>query len=109
MKRFISPIILLCLLIPASIVIISGCLQNKNPLGSDYEIRVIADSTIMVKAEPLLKDIFEIIDYNPQPEKAFEIIKGDPNSSKRFKNLGPTGVFVFLWCVNEEVPDWEDR
>jgi 3-methyladenine DNA glycosylase Tag len=29
--------------------------------------------------------------------------------SKRFKNLGPTGVFVFLWCVAEEVPDWEDR
>ena len=29
--------------------------------------------------------------------------------SKRFKNLGPTSVFVFLWCVNEEVPDWEDR
>jgi len=29
--------------------------------------------------------------------------------SKGFKNLGPTGVFVFLWCVDEEVPDWEDR
>jgi DNA-3-methyladenine glycosylase I len=27
----------------------------------------------------------------------------------RFKNLGPTGVFTFLWCVDEEVPDWEDR
>ncbi len=29
--------------------------------------------------------------------------------SKRFKGLGPTGVFVFLWCVGEAVPDWEDR
>lgn len=29
--------------------------------------------------------------------------------SRRFKNLGRTGAFVFLWCVNEEVPDWEDR
>jgi DNA-3-methyladenine glycosylase I len=27
----------------------------------------------------------------------------------RFKNLGPTGVFTFLWCVDEEVPDWEER
>jgi DNA-3-methyladenine glycosylase I len=27
----------------------------------------------------------------------------------RFRNLGPTGVFTFLWCVNEEVPAWEDR
>jgi DNA-3-methyladenine glycosylase I len=29
--------------------------------------------------------------------------------SIRFKNLGPTGVFTFLWCVEEEVPRWEDR
>jgi hypothetical protein len=29
--------------------------------------------------------------------------------SSRFKNLGPTGVFTFLWSVDEEVPDWEDR
>jgi DNA-3-methyladenine glycosylase I len=29
--------------------------------------------------------------------------------STRFKNLGPTGVFTFLWCVDEPVPDWEDR
>ena len=29
--------------------------------------------------------------------------------SQRFKNLGPTGVFTFLWCVDEEVPAWEDR
>jgi DNA-3-methyladenine glycosylase I len=29
--------------------------------------------------------------------------------SGQFKNLGPTSVFVFLWCVDEAVPDWEDR
>jgi DNA-3-methyladenine glycosylase I len=29
--------------------------------------------------------------------------------SQRFKNLGPTGVFTFLWCVDEPVPAWEDR
>jgi 3-methyladenine DNA glycosylase Tag len=28
---------------------------------------------------------------------------------RRFANLGPTGLFVFLWCVDEPVPDWEDR
>jgi 3-methyladenine DNA glycosylase Tag len=26
-----------------------------------------------------------------------------------FHGLGPTGVFVFLWCVDEQVPDWEER
>jgi DNA-3-methyladenine glycosylase I len=29
--------------------------------------------------------------------------------SGQFRNLGPTGVFTFLWCVDEEVPAWEDR
>ena len=29
--------------------------------------------------------------------------------SKAFKYFGPTGVFFFLWSVNEEVPSWEDR
>ena len=27
----------------------------------------------------------------------------------QFGNLGRTGVFVFLYCVNEEVPPWEER
>lgn len=27
----------------------------------------------------------------------------------QFKNLGPTGVFIFLWCVDEQVPTWDDR
>jgi DNA-3-methyladenine glycosylase I len=29
--------------------------------------------------------------------------------AQRFRWLGRTGVFVMLWCVGEEVPDWEDR
>jgi hypothetical protein len=29
--------------------------------------------------------------------------------SQQFSHLGPTGVFTFLWCVDEEVPDWENR
>ncbi len=28
---------------------------------------------------------------------------------KQFHHLGPTGVFVFLYSVAEEVPAWEDR
>ena len=27
----------------------------------------------------------------------------------QFAQLGPTSVFVFLFCVDEEVPDWEER
>jgi 3-methyladenine DNA glycosylase Tag len=29
--------------------------------------------------------------------------------SKQFKWLGRTGTFVFLYCVNEDVPEWDDR
>ena len=42
-------------------------------------------------------------------------LDGLPYSEKRqvlikhFRNLGPTGVFVFLWRVDEMVPSWEER
>jgi 3-methyladenine DNA glycosylase Tag len=29
--------------------------------------------------------------------------------SKQFHHLGPTGVFVFLFTVAEDVPAWDDR
>lgn len=29
--------------------------------------------------------------------------------TQQFRNLGPTGVFVFLWRVDEPVPEWEER
>jgi DNA-3-methyladenine glycosylase I len=28
---------------------------------------------------------------------------------KQFKWLGRTGVFFFLWCVAEDVPEWDER
>ena len=42
-------------------------------------------------------------------------LDGLPYSQRRktltglFKNLGPTGLFVFLHTVDEEVPNWDDR
>ena len=29
--------------------------------------------------------------------------------TRQFSHLGPTGVFVFLWRVDEPVPEWEER
>ena len=29
--------------------------------------------------------------------------------TEQFKGLGRTRCFVFLWCVDEDVPDWEQR
>jgi len=69
------------------VIITTNCFRSKNPLGSDNEIRVIADSTIWQQAEPILRDIFEKIEYTPQPEKVFKVLKGDPGNFKRFKNI----------------------
>ncbi|GAB4569780.1 MAG: hypothetical protein Kow0047_23140 [Anaerolineae bacterium] len=29
--------------------------------------------------------------------------------TRQFKHLGRTGCFVFLWCVDEPVPSWDER
>ncbi len=29
--------------------------------------------------------------------------------TRRFHHLGPTGAFVFLYTIGEDVPDWEQR
>jgi len=29
--------------------------------------------------------------------------------TRQFRHLGRTGCFVFLWCVGEDVPSWEER
>jgi 3-methyladenine DNA glycosylase Tag len=28
---------------------------------------------------------------------------------RRFQGVGPTAAFIFLWCVDEPVPEWEER
>jgi len=42
------------------------------------------------------------LDYLNYPGRRSEL-------RQRFSHLGPTGVFTFLWGVDEEVPRWEDR
>ena len=40
------------------------------------------------------------------PENYYERVK---ILTKQFRNLGRTSAFVFLNCVNENVPDWQNR
>jgi len=85
------------LILVLGIIIVTGsCFRTKNPLGADHEIRVVADSTIWQQAEPILKDIFERVEYIPQPEKEFKIIKADLHNFKRFKNI------IFLSTLDAE-------
>ncbi len=76
-----------------------SCFQSKNPLGADHEIRVVADSTIWRQAEPILREIFEKVEYTPQPEKVFKLVKADLNNFKRFKNI----VFLSTFDAKDEI------
>jgi 3-methyladenine DNA glycosylase Tag len=41
--------------------------------------------------------------------ESWEYAARSKDLQKRFKHLGRTGTYTFLWSVAEEVPDWEDR
>ena len=75
------------ILVLSIVIITTGCFRAKNPLGADHEIRVVADSTLWQQSESILKDVFEKVEYTPQPEKVFNIIRADLNNFKRFKNI----------------------
>jgi len=70
-----------------AILVIPGCSRKPTALGSDSEIHVLADSTLWNQAEGQLRAIFEKVEYTPQKELVFTILKGDPSNYKRFKNL----------------------
>ena len=65
----------------------SQCTRKRPGWGTYAEIRVLADSTLWVDTEPLLREIFEKPIITPQKETVFSIIKGDIDNFKRFKNL----------------------
>ena len=89
--RILFPTLLLLFIM----IYLVSCTKPR-PLGDDYQIRVLADSTIWKQTEPLIRGIFEKIEYTPQPEKLFTIIKADPNEYKRYKNL------IFLSTLDAE-------
>lgn len=86
MKKIILVSIFMTLFL-LSLIPLTGCFRSKTPLGLDDEIRIAADSTIWIQAEPILREIFEKIEFTPQPEKVFKLIYEEPNKVKRFKNV----------------------
>ena len=69
-----------------AIILISGCMKPR-PYGGDYDIHVLADSSIWHETEQVIRNSFEITEPTPQPEKLFTVIKQEPKTYKRFKNL----------------------
>ena len=58
--------------------------------------------------------IVQLIDQHGSFKAFLDGLKGDyytraAELRSHFKYLGRTGVFVFLYRVNEEVPSWEER
>ena len=78
---------------------VTGCTQKSVPLGDDNAIKVTADSTIWLELEPVLRQIFEKVEYTPQPERVFKIEKGDLDNIKRFKNI----IFLSTLDAQDEV------
>lgn len=68
-------------------IVYYGCRNTVSPLGPVYDIHVVADSAIWQQSAPLLKEIFEKVEYNPQPEKVFQLFPADVNNYKRYKNI----------------------
>ncbi len=81
------------------VCIFNGCLNTRNPLGLDHEIRVVADSSLWRQTEPMLREIFEKVEHNPQPEKAFQLIRADVNNFKRYKNI----LFLSTLDAHDEI------
>jgi 3-methyladenine DNA glycosylase Tag len=89
--------------------------------GPEDVDRLLADSGIVRNARKIEATIANAIQFQAVRREFGSFVSylrsldGSPyrerqkTLSKQFKNLGRTGVFVFLWCVNEETPDWEDR
>ncbi len=83
----------------ALVAVLSACLSSKVPLGVDHEIRVVADSTLWNETAPLLREILERVEYNPQPEKHYILIPADLNNFKRFKNI----LFISTLDATDEI------
>ena len=82
-----NKLIILFLIILYATIVFNRCERKLTGLGDDAEIRVLADSSLWLETEPLLRDIFEVPIITPQNETIFSILKGDLENFKRFKNL----------------------
>jgi 3-methyladenine DNA glycosylase Tag len=78
----------------------SGIIRNGRKIEA-----VIANARVMrdIRAEyGSFHAYLRSLDALPYPKRRAAL-------ARRFKWLGRTGVFTFLWCVGEDVPEWEER
>lgn len=91
-KQFFLSLIVLIIILS----FFSFCEQKISGWGDDGDIHVLADSTIWLATEPILRDVFEKSIMTPQDETIFTILKAELNKFKRYKNL------IFLATLDGE-------
>ncbi len=78
----------------------SGIVRNRRKIEATIEnARSMWD---LVQVHGSFHNYLRTLDPLDYPGRRKELIR-------RFKHLGATGVFVFLYIVDEEVPDWDER
>jgi DNA-3-methyladenine glycosylase I len=89
--------------------------------GPDDLSRLIADKGIVRNTRKIeavvanARTMRALIDEHGSFHAFLRSLDGLPYAGRRkalerqFAWLGRTGVFFFLWCVDEDVPRWEDR
>ncbi|MCH8012895.1 MAG: DNA-3-methyladenine glycosylase I [Candidatus Marinimicrobia bacterium] len=76
-----------------------GIVRNRQKIGATIE------NANLIK---------QLIEEHGSFKKYLDFLPSDyyeraPILTKRFKNLGRTSAFVYLYCVNEPVSEWQER
>ncbi|MBI4336891.1 MAG: DNA-3-methyladenine glycosylase I [Chloroflexi bacterium] len=77
-----------------------GIVRNGRKIVATVENARIVQR--LVKEHSSFRNYLRSLDGLPYPRKRQAL-------AAQFKNLGPTGVFVFLYSVSELVPSWAER
>lgn len=77
----------------------SSIVRNRHKIAATVENAAVMKR--LIQQHGSFKDYLDSLDTDYY-EKAAQL-------RRRFSHLGRTGVFVFLYTVNENVPRWEER
>ncbi len=77
-----------------------GIVRNQRKiLGTVENAGIVLE---LAQQHGTFRDYLRSLDHLDYRERVKEL-------TGRFRGLGRTGAFVFLYCVDEPTPDWQDR
>ena len=81
MKKF--KILFLILIVFVFLTVNFSCSMRRGSIGSHDKILVVADSTLWLQLEDVLKAALERTTFTPQPEKVFNLLQKNPDDLRR--------------------------